>query len=101
MAGSRKSPKNSDLPIRVFSLLQRYLKRGDRVVVALSGGVDSVVLCDLLRRYCRRRRCELRALHINHQISPNAAQWARFCRALCRKWKIPLTVVKVTVKRGD
>ncbi len=101
MAGSRKSPKNSNLPIRVFPLLQRYLKRGDRVVVALSGGVDSVVLCDLLRRYCQRRHCELRALHINHQISPNAAQWARFCRALCRAWKIPLTVAKVSVKRGD
>jgi len=77
------------------------LRRGSRVVVALSGGVDSVVLCDLLRRWCRRRRCELRALHINHGISPNAARWARFCRALCRDWKIPLTVVNVEVRRGD
>jgi len=101
MAGSRKSPKNSDLPVRVFPLLQRYLKRGDRIVVALSGGVDSVVLCDLLRRYCQRRRCALRALHINHQLSPNAARWTRFCRALCRAWKIPLKVVKVSVGRGD
>jgi tRNA(Ile)-lysidine synthase len=102
MAGSRKSPKNSGgLLIQISGVLRHHLQRDSRIVVALSGGVDSVVLCDLLRRYCKRRRCELRALHINHQISPNAAQWARFCRALCRAWKIPLMVVKVSVERGN
>ena len=102
MAGSRKSPKNNGgLLIQPFQVLQHHLQRGSRIVVALSGGVDSVVLCDLLRRYSQRRCCELRALHINHQISPNAAQWARFCRALCRAWKIPLTIAKVSVKSGN
>jgi len=102
MAGSRKSPRNNgDLLARVSAVLRQHLHPGDRVVVALSGGIDSVVLCDLLRRWCRRRHCELRALHINHRISPNAAQWARFCRTLCRTWKIPLKVVEVTVRRGD
>ena len=101
MAGSRKSPKNNgDLLARISGVLRQHLRRGDRIIVALSGGVDSVVLCDLLRRWCKRRRCELRTLHVNHRISPNAAHWAHFCRALCREWKIPLKVVTVSVKRG-
>jgi tRNA(Ile)-lysidine synthase len=67
----------------------------------LSGGVDSVVLLDILMRLATRSRVELSAIHVNHQLSPNAARWAQFCRALCRTRGIPLRVVKVTLERGD
>jgi len=71
------------------------------VVVALSGGLDSIVLLDLLARMASRRRFTLRALHVNHQLSPHAARWATFCRVQCRARKIPLTVVRVQVPRRD
>ena len=74
---------------------------GERIVLGLSGGVDSVVLLDLLAHLAPELRFKLSALHINHQLSPNAPRWARFCRALCRARKIPLRVVKVTVPRGN
>jgi len=69
--------------------------------VGLSGGVDSVVLTDLLARLAPRFRIALSAVHVNHQLSPNAARWARFCRTFCRARGIPLRVAKVTVPRGD
>jgi len=69
--------------------------------VGLSGGVDSVVLLDVLSRIAKRRRFVLAALHVNHQISPNAGRWAAFCRAACRARGIPLRVVRVKVKGGD
>ena len=72
-----------------------------RVVVGLSGGVDSVVLLDVLSRIAKRRQFDLAALHVNHQISPNAGRWAAFCRAACRARGIPLRVVRVEVKGGD
>lgn len=86
---------------RVAETLGDLVKAGDRLVVGLSGGVDSVVLLDVLARLSRRRRFELRAIHVNHQLSPNAAQWAAFCRRLCRARGIPLRVAKVAVARGD
>jgi tRNA(Ile)-lysidine synthase len=101
MASSRKSPKNSTLPARVLAVVGRHLKRGDRLIVGLSGGIDSVVLLDLLQRASRRGRFELAAVHVNHQINPAAAAWARFCRALCKRYGIALTVRKVEVARGD
>jgi tRNA(Ile)-lysidine synthase len=101
MAGSRKSPKNSALPGRVLAVVGRHLKCGDRLIAGLSGGIDSVVLLDLLQRASRRGGFELAAVHVNHQINPAAAQWARFCRALCKTRGIPLTVRRVEVKRGD
>ncbi len=65
------------------------------VSVALSGGVDSVVLLHLLKD-----RPGVRAVHVHHGLSPNADAWAGFCRKLCKSWGIALTVRKVKVRRG-
>ena len=67
--------------------------RSAKVTVALSGGVDSVVLLHRLRR----ENPAVTALHVHHGLSPNADAWARFCKALCRKLGVPLTVRKVKV----
>lgn len=69
--------------------------------MGLSGGIDSVVLLDLLARLRARLGVRLSALHVNHQLSPNAARWAAFCRSHCRRLGIPLRVVKVDVARGN
>ena len=105
MASSRKSkraePAGLDLRAHVAAQLKGVVKPGDRLRVALSGGVDSVVLLDILSRLAPRLRVSLHALHVNHQLSPNAAAWARFCRALCRTLDVPCTVVRVDVARGN
>lgn len=71
------------------------------MTVGLSGGIDSVVLLDLLARIAARRHFSLQALHVNHQLSPNAHRWAEFCRVLCREHGIPLKVTRVAVRRGN
>lgn len=50
------------------------------IAVALSGGVDSVVLLTALHRLGVHR--ELRCIHIDHQLHPDSGEWSRFCRAL-------------------
>ena len=63
--------------------------------------MDSVVLLHLLRGLRQRAGFRLEALHVDHGLSPHAAAWARFCRALCRRWRVPLAVRRVNVlKRG-
>jgi tRNA(Ile)-lysidine synthase len=84
---------------QVCATLQRHVARGDRLVAGLSGGIDSVVLLHLLRGAAVKSRIELAALHVNHQINPAAAGWARFCRAYCKQLGVALTVVKVNVAR--
>ena len=105
MASSRKSKRSSaaraDLADRVAACLTGVVSEGDRIVVGLSGGVDSVVLLDTLARLAPRFGFRLAAVHVNHQLSSNAARWAAFCRALCRARGIPLKVANVAVPRGN
>ena len=101
MASTRKSPKSSTLLARVTVVLKQHVQRGDRLVAGLSGGVDSVVLLDLLKRVSKKLQFELAALHVNHQINPAADRWAAFCRKLCKQQGINCTVVRVTVPRGN
>jgi tRNA(Ile)-lysidine synthase len=100
MASSRKRPADPDDAAARF--LAGCDLRGKRLAVALSGGVDSVVLLHVLRRLAPRHGFALRALHVNHGLSPNAWRWQRFCRALAREWRIPLAERRVDVgpKRG-
>ena len=69
--------------------------RSGSLAVALSGGVDSVVLLHRLKD-----RPGVRAVHVHHGLSPNADAWAAFCRRLCKAWGVPLAVRKVRVVRS-
>ena len=100
MASSRKSPRSNALTAHVTAILRQHVKRGDRVVAGLSGGVDSVVLLDLLLRASKKLRFELAALHVNHQINPAAGRWAAFCRAFCKQRGVAFTTVRVKIPRG-
>ena len=98
MASSKK-PASSDLLQSVSDRLPTQLTPGRHVTVALSGGVDSVVLLHLLHRLQRERAFSLSVIHVNHQISANATDWANFCVALCAKLQVPLVVKKIQVPR--
>jgi tRNA(Ile)-lysidine synthase len=68
-------------------------------VVALSGGLDSVVLLHVLHGIAREP-LRLSALHVDHGISARSRDWAQFCAQRCDALGIPLQVVRVDVPRG-
>ena len=96
MAGTRKRP-SAESAVRAF--LGAQALRGKRVAVGLSGGVDSVVLLHLLQGLAPEFGYRVSAIHVHHGLSKNANAWARFCGALCRRLKVPLTVRRVRVRR--
>jgi tRNA(Ile)-lysidine synthase len=91
MASSRKRSQ-SDLLERVRRCLLEHVPRGARVTLGLSGGVDSVAALDLLARLAPTHPFTLACLHVNHGISPNAGEWARFARAAARRQGVPCAV---------
>ncbi len=66
--------------------------------IALSGGLDSCVLLHSLAAL--NLPVTLHALHINHQISPNANAWQAHCADMCARLNIAFTAVKVDVKNS-
>jgi len=77
--------------------LDAHAVRGKRVTVALSGGMDSVVLLELMHERRSARELSLGAIHVNHQISPHAAEWEQFCRDLCERRGVAFTAQRVQV----
>jgi len=62
------------------------LKEGDKVIIALSGGPDSVCLMDVLARLKDEYGIRLYAAHLNHQIRGIDAQKdAMFCMKRCEE----------------
>lgn len=66
------------------------LSRGDSVLVGLSGGADSVCLCDALWRLQEKLGIRVRAVHVNHGIRGEEAERdAAFCEAFAKERNIP------------
>ena len=75
----------AELSQRVEASINEYrlIPQGGRVVVALSGGGDSVVLAHLLCEMSVIARWSVVGfLHINHQLRAVANEDADFCRQL-------------------
>jgi len=97
--------------LRVLSdCLAQHCPEKPDVALALSGGIDSMVLLDVLTKRnalppkggLHRNegpRVVLRAIHVNHGVSRNADAWAQFCVEECSKRDVPITVEIVNVDR--
>jgi tRNA(Ile)-lysidine synthase len=68
-----------------------------RLVLGLSGGLDSMVLLEVLHRLAGPLNFRLSCVHINHKISPNAGRWAAFCARACKRRNIGLSVHEVDI----
>ena len=76
------------------TLIQKHemLANNSKVLVALSGGADSVTLLFTLRSLkAELGIAHLAAVHIHHQLrGEEADRDARFVASLCKQWNVPL-----------
>lgn len=96
MENSRK-PLSAELEAHVAARLREFLFPGAHLVLGLSGGMDSACLLHVLARLAAPLRFSVRAVHVNHGISPHAGEWAEFCRDLCGRLGIAVSVETVDV----
>ena len=93
-----------NLEKKVFETIQKYnlIQRGDRIVVAVSGGPDSICLLDILNKI-KNKNCQLNpepvaincqtnpepmaifVAHVNHMIRKEACEDEAFVRDYCEK----------------
>lgn len=86
--------KGIEQQVSLFIENNGLLHASDKVLVAFSGGADSVFLLYFLNRFAERFTISLAAIHINHHIRDNEADAdEQFCREFCREREIPFFAV--------
>lgn len=82
--------------IFLFLKQHRMIQPGDKVILGVSGGADSVCLLFLLLEYCKKLPFSMAAVHVNHGIRKDAAEDAAYVEKLCCENGIPFFL-----KEGD
>jgi tRNA(Ile)-lysidine synthase len=89
------------------AVVERTIRRhamlagGDVVLVAVSGGGDSVALLHVLAELAPAWRLGLHVLHVDHGLRADSALDADFVRALGARLGVPVTVERVRVGPGS
>jgi len=85
---------------QVLATIERHhmLERGEGVVVAVSGGADSMALLHLLEALREDWDLTLHVAHLNHGLRPDAEEDAEFVRAVARRLAIPVTIEAADVR---
>ncbi len=74
------------------------IRRGERVLVGVSGGADSVTLLHMLASWRELLALSLCAVHVDHQLRPESARDAAWVRQLAARLQIPLIVERRDVQ---
>ncbi len=78
----------------------RLVNRGDKILVAFSGGPDSTALLHILYKFSPKLNFSLCACYINHKIRPRAVQKEiEFCRKICEKLKVEFILHEVDIPK--
>ncbi len=75
------------------------LSSGEKILIALSGGPDSVFLLHFLNKYKKKFKIELGAAHINHRLrGKDSERDELFCKLICDELSIPFYLLHKDIK---
>lgn len=79
---------------QVRSTIQKYnlVSTGEKVVVGVSGGPDSLALLCCLQELKKELGISLHVAHLDHCLREDSAQEAAYVRELVQQWGLPVTV---------
>ena len=89
-----------DIDRSVIDTINQYkmIEEGDLVIVAVSGGPDSLTLLDILNRHREELKISLHVAHLNHSFrGKEAEEEAEWVKDTAQSWGISCTIDKVDV----
>lgn len=86
---------------KVKATVAKYqlLAKGDKVLLAVSGGPDSVALLHWFFACQEELKLKLHIFHLNHLVRPEASAEAAFVANLGEQLNIPVTIKEFNVKK--
>ncbi len=84
---------------KVLKTIQKYklIESGDKIVIAVSGGPDSMCLLDVLRKLKEKLKIEIVVAHVNHSIREEADSETLYIKDYCNKYDIEIYIKKENV----
>lgn len=99
MSHSKDFPKDLLAVVRSFMLRFRMVEPGSKVVVAVSGGADSVALLHLLHLLKDDLDLSMHVAHLNHMLRGEESEKdAVFVAGLAGRYDLPCTVEAIDVE---
>lgn len=91
---------NKTIEQKVIKFIKDYnlIETDDRILVALSGGSDSVFLIHFLFKYKKKYKISLGAFHLNHKLRKKSSEDQKFSENICSKFGIPFFTANRNVK---
>ncbi|MGE5693317.1 MAG: tRNA lysidine(34) synthetase TilS [Candidatus Zixiibacteriota bacterium] len=81
-----------------FIQKKKLLGKNEKILVACSGGPDSVALLFTLRALSKPLKLKLGVAHLNHLLRPEAGKDAAFVKKLAQKLELPFFYSEVDTK---
>jgi tRNA(Ile)-lysidine synthase len=85
---------------KVRESIKRYhlLDKGDRVVIGVSGGPDSIALLDVLQKLKDEFSCVLHIAHLDHGLRRASRKDSIFVEQLGAKFHVPVMVKRIPIE---
>ena len=86
---------------KILSTINKYnlIQKGDKIVIGVSGGPDSMCLLDSLCYLKDKLNIEIFVAHINHMIRKEAEEETEYVKDYCKNKNIKCYVKKVEVEK--
>lgn len=92
--------KKTEEKIIRFIETNKLIVKGERILVAFSGGPDSVFALQFLKKFQNKYKIEISAVHFNHQLRGDESDIdEQFSKQFCEKLGVKLFNTKLDVKK--
>ena len=84
----------------VLTTIKKYnmINKGDKVVIGVSGGPDSITLLNVLNKFKEKLNIKIYVAHINHSIRKEADEETEYVREFCKKIGVEFFCKKIDVE---
>lgn len=85
---------------KVLNTINKYnmINNGNKVVIGVSGGPDSMTLLNILNNLKEKLNIEIYVAHINHMIRKEADEETKFVQEFCNKIGVKFYLKKIDVE---
>ena len=79
---------------KVLETIRKYdlIESGNKVLIAVSGGPDSMCLLDVFNKIKEKLKIEIAVVHVNHGIRREAQEETEYIKKYCKKYNINMYI---------